>query len=192
MKSSRFFLQAIVFTVYSLHSFNVSAFAVWAVESGASANTNSAGSILLVSPGLNELDLYFDTQSDISIGWDVLLSVSGTGTVGNLIGGDINNGLGVSIGDDSYRQLGGNPLVDLSSSSQLLFSLSFFAEQGGSLKLMAPSNFTSGITFTTIGIDDVILAATPVPVPASAWLLLSSMGLLMGARSRCLRLSKLK
>jgi hypothetical protein len=171
-----------------LYSLNANAFSVWAVEGGALSTSNSAGNELVLSPGVNSIDLYFDTEGDISWGWDIILEVIGTGTVTNPSGGDINGGLSTPLASGGLRQLGGNPGVDLNSSSILMFSFDFDAIAGTVLSIGPGSTYFSGTLFDNVAITlgDLVTieAATPVPLPAAAWLLFSGIGFLGFAAKR--------
>lgn len=170
-------LLSVLVSASTLFASQVSAFAVWAVEGDADANTNTAGSILNLTPGVNQIDLYFDTGLDSSIGWDITLEVVGSGSISNIAGGDINGGLGTAI-EGGFRQLGGNPAITLASSSQLLFSLTFDAVEGDTLRLLGSSQYTSGSLFQTVSIDSVDLVTAAVPIPASGIFMMSSLFLL--------------
>ena len=90
------FVGVLIFGLLSVHA---NAFSVWAVQHGADPSSNSAGNTLVLPAGSTTIDLYFDTDGDISLGWDILLTVSGSGLISNVRGGDINEGLGVSQPD---------------------------------------------------------------------------------------------
>lgn len=166
--------------VLGLFSMNANAFSVWAVESGALSSSNSAGNPLVLSPGVNTIDLYFDTEGDVSWGWDIVLDVIGTGTVSSVTGGDINGGLGTSQVDGGWRQIGGNVAVDLITSAELMFTFSFDALAGTVLSIGSGSTYSSGTTYSaesiTLGDLVIISAGTPVPLPAAAWLFISGIG----------------
>lgn len=181
MNTSFLARQAAIFFLLLFKINFAAAFTVWAVDGGADPGSNSPGSILSLSEGLNQIDLYFNTDSDSSIGWDISLIVEGTGTISGVSGGDINGGLG-AIQSDGFRQLGGSPVIELTGSDILLFSLTFDADAGAVLSLGNISNYTSGSTFETVSIDQVVLAAAPVPLPASGLLFVSAFSLLFGAR----------
>jgi hypothetical protein len=162
-----------------LFSINANAFTVWAVEGGASASSNSAGNPLVLSAGSHTIDLYFDTEGDISWSWDILLEVTGVGTVSGVTGGDINGGLGIPRSGGGWQQLGGNFAVDLNDSAVLMFSFVFDADPGAVLSIGAGSNYTSGITWEgelIAGGDLVTISA--IPLPAALWLLVSGIGFL--------------
>jgi hypothetical protein len=174
--------------LFGLFSANANAFTVWAVEGGALSSSNTAGTPLVLSPGANTIDLYFDTEVDISIGWDILLEVNGVGNVSGVTGGDINGRLGTPEADGGWFQSGGNPFVDINSPSVLMFSFDFDALAGTILSIGAGSIYTSGITYTsediTLGDLVTISGGTPVPLPAAAWLLFSGIGFLGFAAKR--------
>lgn len=163
-------------SILLIFSSPASAFSVWAVEGGSLASSNSAGSVLNIAPGLNQIDLYFSTDGDISWGWDITLDLTGSGTIFNVAGGDINGGLGTALAN-GYQQLGGDPAVDLVAAGQLLFSFSYDSLAGSLLSLTSDSSYTSGNTFSTemLTAAPLILttASTTVPLPAASWLLLT-------------------
>ena len=163
------YLSGVLF--FGLFSASASAFSVWAVNGGASSSSNSAGSTLDIAPGTGTpIDLYFDTEGDISWGWDITLEVSGVGTVSGVTGGDINGGLGTAQSDGGWRQLGGNAAVDLVGSSVLMFSFLFDASPGAMLSIGNASNYTSGNTFGSEAITPNVLVSA-VPLPTAVWLL---------------------
>lgn len=167
-----------------LFSVNANALTVWAVESGELASSNTAGSSLVLSPGTSTIDLYFDTEGDISWGWDILLDVTGTGTISGVTGGDINGGLGTAQADGGWRQLGGDFATDLNAASVLMFTFDFDAVAGTVLSIGAGSSYTSGTSFQSeliTGGDLVTISA--VPLPAAAWLFVSGLAVL-GIRAK--------
>jgi len=169
------FVSALIISAFSQQA---SAFVVWAVDAGASANTNSAGNILTLSPGTNIIDLYFDTEGDVSWGWDISLEVTGdsASSITNVAGGDINNGLGNQTAN-GWQQLGGDPSADLNGGPFLLLSLTFESSEGDLLSLLPTSKYTRGGTFESVSLSSINLAqATTVPLPSSAWFLFSALG----------------
>ncbi len=160
-----------------LFSMSANAFTVWAVEGGASSTSNIAGNPLVLSPGASTIDLYFDTEGDVSWGWSILLEVTGLGTVSGVTGGDINGGLGSPQPDGGWHQFGGDFLTDLNSSSVLMFSFDFDAAPGAILSIGSGSTYGSGTTFMDelIPMGDLVRISA-VPLPAAAWLLLSGLG----------------
>lgn len=163
--------------LFGLFSVSANAFTVWAVEGGALSSSNAAGTPLNLSPGASTIDLYFDTEGDISLGWELLLDVTGVGAVSGVTGGDINGGMGVSKADGGWHQFGGNFAVDLNASSVLMFSFVFDAAPGTILSIGDGSSYTSGTTFISesIAMGDLVKISA-VPLPAAAWLLLSGLG----------------
>ncbi|MCP4994322.1 MAG: hypothetical protein GY934_11140 [Gammaproteobacteria bacterium] len=162
-----------------LFSVSANAFTVWAVDGGAASSSNTAGNPLDLSPGISSIDLYFDTEGDISWGWNLLLDVTGVGTVSGVTGGDINGRLGVPQSDGGWQQLGGDLSVDLNASSVLMFSFDFDAAPGALLSVGAGSIYSNGITFQSeliTGGDLITVSA--IPLPAAAWLFLGGMGFL--------------
>ena len=154
---------------------------MWAVESGADASSNSAGNILTLGEGLKSLDLYFDTDGDISWGWDITLSVAGTGFISSLAGGDINGSIGTPTAD-GFQQLGGDFSVDLNGGPLLLFSFVYDSLEGALLSIASGSNYTSGTSFETETIAPVTLVqTTAVPLPAASWLMFSGLLALVSA-----------
>ena len=164
--------------LFGLFSSSAGAFSVWAVDSGADSSTNSPGNVLMVLPGTSSIDLYFDTEGDISWGWDILLDVTGVGTVSGVTGGD-NLGFGVSQPDGGWQQQGGDPFTDLISSSTLMFSFDFDAESGAVISIGDGSIYTSGGIFDSVAITaGDLVSVSAIPLPAAAWLFLSGMGVL--------------
>jgi hypothetical protein len=160
-------------------SATANAFSVWAVESGDLSSSNIAGTPLVLSPGTNSIDLFLDTEGDISWGWDILLDITGTGSISGVTGGDINGGLGAAQADGGWRQLGGDFATDLNASSVLMFTFSFDASPGALLSIGAGSSYTSGSTFQSeliTGGDLVMISA--VPLPAAVWLFISGLAVL--------------
>ena len=159
----------------------VSAFAVWAVESGSASTTNQSGNILNINPGSQAIDLYFDTEEDISWGWDVTLEVAGTGLISGLNGGDINGGFGVPTAN-GFQQLGGVASADLTGGPILLFSFIYDSSVGSVISLTDVSSYTSGSSFSSIAIDSIDLVQTAVPLPGAIWLMLSGLVALVGLK----------
>ena len=163
----------------SLCPVNANAFSVWAVEGGAPATSNTFDNPLVLAPGVHTVDLFFSTEGDVSWGWDFLLDVIGEGTVSNARGGDIKGGLGISNANGGRRQTGGDPALDLVTSSMLFFTFDVDAAPGAILRIANGSRYTSGTTFQSEAIDAASLVAIQVvPVPAAAWLFLSGIGIL--------------
>ena len=160
----------------------VSAFAVWAVEGGSSSTSNQSGNILTVGPGSQTIDLYFDTEDDISWGWDVMLDVNGSALVSDVNGGDINGGLGTPM-LNGFRQLGGNVSTDLLGGPFLLFSFVYDASMGSVLSLADGSSYTSGTSFSTTVINSVdLVQAAAVPLPGAIWLMFSGLVAMFGLK----------
>jgi hypothetical protein len=176
-KISAFFSVALLISI----SQQVSAFSVWAVEGGASSTTNQSGSVLNVSPGSQAIDLYFETEGDISWGWDITLEVAGAGLISSLSGGDINGGFGVPV-INGFQQLGGDASVDLIDGPFLLFSFVYDSSVGSVISLTDESSYTSGTDFTSNAIGSTDLVLTAVPLPGAIWLMFSGLVALVGAK----------
>ena len=167
--------------VFLSFTHQVSAFTVWAVDGGADPATNQSGNVLYVAPGSQTIDLYFDTESDISWGWDITLELAGTGLISGLNGGDINGGFGTPTAN-GYHQLGGNAASDVSGGPFLLFSFFYDSAAGAVTSLVNGSSYTSGTTFSSAAIGSVNLVQTVVPLPGSVWFMLSALLALAGLK----------
>ncbi len=169
----------------ALFSVNANAFTVWAVNAGDDSTFNNAGNALVASSGVNAIDLYFDTEGDISWNWDISLEVTGTGNVSGVQGGDINGGFGIQLTNGGWQQLGGNVAVSLNSPSVKMFSFVFDADPGAVLSIGAGSNYTSGTTFGSelITAGDLVTVSA-VPLPAAIWLFIGGAGFIGFASKR--------
>lgn len=168
-------------TAFLSFSHQVSAFTVWAVDGGADAASNQSGNVLYVAPGSQIIDLYFDTEGDISWGWDIALEVAGVGLISGLNGGDINGGFGTPT-VNGYHQIGGDAGADVNGGPFLLFSFFYDSAVGTVTSLANSSNYTSGMSFSSEAIASADLVQTVVPVPGSMWLMLSALLSVMGLR----------
>ena len=169
------FKLSVVCLFYFL-SVSASAFSVWAVNSGDDPAQNSAGNVLQLDSGSHSIDLYFDTGGDVSWGWDVSLLTSDSGLITNVLGGDINGGLGTPL-FDGYRQLGGDASQDINGGPILMFS--FDALLGVETVSIVSSTFTSGSTFQSEPIASTTLISTAIPLTSASWLMLSALGALV-------------
>lgn len=159
-----FTLSAIATTSYGM--------SVWVVESGADPFASS-GSILYLSPGTTVLDLYYDLEGDTSYGYDFNLSITGIGSITNVMGGD--SGLGAST-SDGWRQFGGD-IYGESGHSVLAFTFDFYSAVGAQLVL--DGSYTDS-SFADSHIEEVLLAQTSapvsqVPIPSFVLLILALM-----------------
>lgn len=144
-----------------LWSVSSQAMTIWVVESGQDPFLNSQDTLVL-SAGTNTLDLYYDVGSDISYGYDFILSIIGSGSITNVGGGDSELG---DVYGNGWRQFGGS-IFGETGSSVLGFSFDLIADPGASLLI-------SG-SYTNLDFNDELIVpstlATVVPVPAAVWL----------------------
>ncbi len=172
----------IAFVVGAAHlalvSSSATAAVFWAVESGDAANTNTDRSVFNVDPGANSFDIYFDTEGDISYGWDLDFTVAGSGTVSNVTGAFVDPADGVARPNGGYTQIGGNPRGE-QGSEVLIMSLDFLLEAGSSVTL---SGSYTDVNFRDAAVAGTLLVQTPavVPLPAAAWLFGSALFGLVG------------
>ncbi len=149
------------------------AFSVWVVESGQDPFLYSQKT-LFVPPGSIKLDLYYDVEGQTSFGYDLLLNISGTGSVSNVYGGD--SGLG-KVTPSGWRQFGGDVKGE-TGNSILGFSFDFTGDVGTTLTING--SFTDS-TFTDKSINQkTILEVTQVPIPATIWLFVTALSGVVG------------
>jgi len=169
----RNFLLALSFIVM----FEAQAATVWLVEGGNPSNSNVAGSVLSVTPGLSSLDLYMDTQGDTSFGWNFTLNVSGTGLINNVTGAFVDANFGTQLPDGGWAQIGGDFLGE--TGEILVLSFDFSGVDGASIDFSG--SFTnSSFLDETISSQTLLTVVQPIPVPAAVWLFGSALLVLIG------------
>lgn len=157
-----------------LFSASSQAAVVWAVESGNPMGSNSPGTALAVAPGSVAVDLYIDTQSETSFGWDVDLDVLGTGTISNVTGNHVVAADGGALANGGWQQIGGDPVGE--QGQFVMMSFDFMGDAGAEVQLR-------GLFTNSSFIDEALPQTTlvqVVPLPAAAWMLLSGIAGVVG------------
>ena len=160
------------------------AMTAWIVESGDDPFLNSQG-VLELTAGTTSLDLYYGASGgDTIYGYDLILDITGTGSISNVAGGDLelDNAYG-----SGWHVIGGDYIDGEDGSSVLGFSFDFTADAGASLLV---SGLYTDLNFLDASISSATLAnvsaaeISPVPVPAAAWLFGSGLVGLIGFARR--------
>ncbi len=160
----------------SLSAASTQAATVWLVESGAASNSNSPGTTLEILPEGGSYDLYVNFTPDTAYGWDVDLTVTGTGLVSNVTGDNLD--IGAPMPNGGWGQIGGDIFGE--GGEILLFSFDFSGTAGSTLTFSGSytDDSFSDAPFPTLD----IVSVSEVPLPASGWLLASALGALLARR----------
>lgn len=161
---------------------NSHAFVVGASEGGLSPGLNLFTKPLELSEGSHLVDFYFDTEGDISWGWDLDFNYVGDISMVIVPGAypfgpfdDIAGNPGAPT-DDGYRQIGGFPLSDRTGVNLLFTAWVIVGGGDASLQLTGLSSYTSGNTFSSESIVEttLVVGVSEVPLPPAAVLYLSA------------------